>query len=481
MKQKLSGIQPERVFGYFEEICHVPRGSGNTAPIAEYCVEFAKKHSLEYIRDDADNVVIFKPASSGYEGSPPIILQGHLDMVCQKEKDLEKDFEKTGPVPYIDGDRIRAKGTTLGADNGIACAIILAVLEDKNAAHPPIEAVFTSDEEIGMIGAEKLSCGALRGKRMINLDAEDFGKLTVSCAGGSDFKMLIPIKREKVSAKYAEITLKGLKGGHSGIEIAGGRVNANLLAGRILNYVRKIAEFDIISIDGGDKGNAIPCACTVRLALSDSEGFKEKAESYIDTIRTELAAREPGFSADVMVGEEKELSAISRDMREKLIFMLLCAPNGVVEMSAEIENLTETSLNLGIVKTEENSITLLFTLRSNKRSALEFLEERLFEFSSCVKCSVETSGRYDPWEYKAESELQMLYKQVFTETCGYEPEVAAIHAGLECAVFSKKIQDLDCIAIGPDIKDAHTVSESLGIKSVEMIYKQVLRILELCR
>ncbi|MBO5059623.1 MAG: aminoacyl-histidine dipeptidase [Clostridia bacterium] len=481
MTERLAGIKPERVFKYFEEICAVPHGSGNMDAIAEYCMSFAAEHSLEAVRDEANNVVIFKPAASGYENSEPIILQGHLDMVCQKEKGLDFDFESDGIRPYIDGDLIRAEGTTLGADNGIAVAMIFAILEDMNACHPPIEAVLTTDEEIGMIGAEKLCTDIIKGKRMINIDAEDFGTLTVSCAGGSDFRMIIPLKRKKIRARRVEISLKGLRGGHSGIEINSGRVNANILAGRVLNYAKAAANFDIISIDGGDKGNAIPCSCTMQLALHEVGDFAENIEGYLDVIRKEIAEREPEFAASVTLFEESELEVIESPLKDKLIFMLLCAPNGVAEMSAEIENLVETSLNLGILKTEQDKMTALFTLRSNKKSALKFLEDKLFTYAECVDCSIETSGHYQPWEFKENSELQNLYKQTFKEFVGHEPEVVAIHAGLECATFSKKIKDLDCIAIGPDIRDAHTVKESLSIASTEAVYELILRLLKQCR
>ena len=250
--EKLKGIKPEKVFRYFEEISAIPRGSGNMEGISAYCMAFAEKLGLRAIKDDANNVVIFKDGTKGYENSEPVILQGHLDMVCQKTEDCNIDFEKDGLDIYIDGDFIKAKGTTLGADNGIAVAMIMAVLESGEIEHPPIEAVFTTDEVIGLIGAGKLDMSVLTGKKMVNLDSEDPSVLTVSCAGGSDFIMKLPFKKIKKNGSRITISLKGLQGGHSGVEIDSGRVNADILMGRILNYAVGVANFDIISVNGGD-------------------------------------------------------------------------------------------------------------------------------------------------------------------------------------------------------------------------------------
>lgn len=479
--QKLKNLKPEKVFKYFEQISSIPRGSGNMKNISNFCMEFAKTHSLKAIRDDADNVIIFKDASQGYENSEPVILQGHLDMVCQKDDNISIDFEKDGLDLYIDGDFIKARGTTLGADNGIAVAMILAILESDDISHPPIEAVFTTDEETGMIGAGKLCFDNLKGKRMINLDSEDAKTLTVSCAGGSDFVMMLPVKRQTVSAKKVLINIEGLKGGHSGVEINSKRVNANILAGRILNFAKSICDFDIISIDGGDKGNAIPNSCKINLAVNEPLGFIEKIEEYVKIIKSEISEREIGFKASLLVVEEGSFNVIDSISRDNLIFMLVCAPNGVIEMSAQIDNLVETSLNLGILKTEDEKITAHFTLRSNKESALKFLEERLFVFSKSIGCETKAFGHYPSWEYKENSYLEKTYKRIFKEEFGYDPTVVAIHAGLECGVFASQIEDFDCISIGPEMYDVHTTCERLSISSTKDIYKLVLNVLKECK
>lgn len=478
---KLHSIKPERVFAYFEEICAIPRGSKNMEQIAQYCVDFADKHALKSIRDDADNVVIFKPASSGYENSESIILQGHLDMVCQKEDSCNIDFFNDGLDIYIDGDFVKAKGTTLGADNGIAVAMMLAILESNDIAHPAIEAVFTTDEEIGMCGAISLDTSVLKSKKMINLDAEEEDILTVSCAGGSDFKMNIPIKRSVKHGTKISVDLKGLKGGHSGVEINAGRINADILAARLLNHMNNSFYFELIEINGGDKGNAIPTSCNISVCVDETDNLISEVKSYLEIIKTEICEREPNFSYAVNTVGEDDYNVIDSNTKEKLIFALLCVPNGVCQMSAEIDGLVESSQNLGVLQTNEDNIIMHFTLRSNKITALQFLEDRMKAYSKCIPCNIETFGHYPPWEYKSDSKLQELYKTCFAEQFGFDAKVEAIHAGLECGIFSSRICDIDCIAIGPALFDVHTVNERLSISSTEKIYKLLINILEKSR
>lgn len=466
------------VLRYFEELSKIPRGSGNSDKISKYCVDFANAHSLRVERDEADNVIIFKSGTSGYENAEPIILQGHLDMVCQKTEDCDIDFENDGLCLYTNGDELRAKGTTLGADNGIAVAMILAILESNKIEHPPIEAVFTTDEEIGMIGAGKLSADSLKGKMLVNLDSEEIDRVTVSCAGGSDFRMLIPVTREKIKAEKIKLSLYGLKGGHSGVEIDRGRVNADTLMGRILSYTKTISDFDIIEVNGGDKANAIPNACSVLIATNNKENIKTSIIEYLDTIKCEIAERESGFEYSVEELGISDVSVIDKKACDSIIFTLACVPNGIYEMSAEIDGLVESSQNLGILKTEEDKIIIHFALRSNKKSALKFLEERLSRFALYIDCKTETYGHYPAWEYKENSKLQEKYKEIFKSKMGFKPQIVAIHAGLECGMFCNKIDGLDCISIGPDIKDVHTVNECLDLKSTEVVYELLIELLK---
>ncbi len=474
---KLKGLRPERVFSFFEELSAIPRGSGDMERISAYCEDFAKKNNLRTVRDAANNVVIFKNATCGYEDAEPIILQGHLDMVCQKTEDYEIDFEKDGLDIYTDGDFIKAHGTTLGADNGIAVAMIFAILESDDIAHPAIEAVLTTDEETGMIGAGALDTSILSGRKMINLDAEEEGILTVSCAGGSDFVMKLSAEKQKKSGQVLELCLSGLLGGHSGVEINSHRVNANMLAGRVLGRVAD--SIDIIEINGGNKANAIPNTCTVKILAQNATAVERRLLEHLAEIKEEISAKEPDFEYSLKVGAAGEYNVLSKGRR--LIFMLMCSPNGVVEMSAEIEGLVETSLNLGILNTGEDFVIAHFALRSNKKSALAFLEEKMLAFAENAGFAAETFGHYPPWEFMEKSELQKLYKSAYAEMYGTEARVAAIHAGLECAVFSARLPGLDCIAIGPDMSDVHTTLERVSISSVARTFELLKKLLEECR
>ncbi len=473
----LENLKPQRVFKYFEKICSIPHGSGDMERIADYCVEFAQSHALEYKRDSANNVVIYKNATAGYENAEPVILQGHLDMVCQQTEDRNIDFFNEGLDIFVDGDFVKARGTTLGADNGIAVAMVLAILESDEYRHPRIEAVFTTDEEIGMVGATKLDMSLLSAKKMINIDSEEENAVTVSCAGGSDFKVTLPVSRVKKSGTEITVILKGLKGGHSGIEIDKGRVNANMLAGRFLNHMANTVDFDIISIDGGDKGNAIPNLCKMRLCVDNVEKFVNEAKKELEIIKNEISEREKDFAPVITVGESAEFDVFDNELKNNLIFALLCAPNGIVEMSVKIKGLVETSLNLGILATSEKEITMLFTLRSNKKSAHIALEDKLKGFFSTLPCTIETSGHYPPWEFKENSELQRLYIDTYKEITGINPSVEAIHAGLECGIFYSAIEGLDCISIGPDLFDVHTVNEKMSISSTEKIFNVLITLL----
>lgn len=470
-------LKPQKVFEYFNMLSAIPHGSGDMDGIASFCENFAKEHGFKFIRDKDNNVIIFKNGTAGYEKCEPIILQGHLDMVCQKTPESSIDFTKDGLDLYIDGDFVKAKGTTLGADNGIAVAMVLAILDSADISHPPIEAVFTTDEETGMIGARALDMSVLRGKRMINLDSETENIVTVSCAGGSDFRVNIPIVRSTVQGTKITLDIKGLQGGHSGVDIKNNRENANMIAGRVLNELKSNFDFDIISINGGDKSNAIPNRCIIELCVSAPNEFITCAENYFNIIRNEISDREPDFKPNVSIGEAGEFDVFTSDIKEKIIYTLLCVPNGITEMSAEIKGLVQTSLNLGILVTNEQNIILHFALRSNKKSALLFLEQRLMAFFNNLDLKYETFGHYPPWEYKSNSPLRELYCNIYFSKFDKNPKITAIHAGLECGVFSDSIKDLDCISIGPNLYDVHTVRERLSISSTQNLYNMVVELL----
>lgn len=478
--KKLNDIEPGIVFEYFEEICSIPHGSENSEKICNYLLDFAKNNNLRAISDDAYNVIIYKDATKGYENHKPIILQAHTDMVCQKDKSSQIDFLKDGLDIYIDKDFIRANGTTLGADNGIAVAMIMAILESNDLLHPPIEAVFTTDEEIGMIGAGELDLSKLNGKRMINIDSEESDTLTVSCAGGSEFEMNVPYTTEKNTGTNVTIEVTGLKGGHSGVEIDKGRINANILIGRILNHLKNKIDFDIISINGGTKANAITPSGVADILVYDFKAFQDIFDTYTDILKRELKSREETLNISYSKISEGEFDILEISAKDKLIYLLITTPSGVVDMSLEIENLVETSLNLGILKTDKEKITFIYALRSNKITALDFLEEKLIAISQYNDCPYKLSGRYNPWEYKENSNLKDIYISEYKNKFNQSPKIAAIHAGLECAVFAEKIKDLDCIAMGPDIIGAHTVEERLSISSTKAIFELLCKIIEKC-
>lgn len=391
-------------------------------------------------------------------------------MVCQKDEGVDINFDEDGIDIYAEGDFIKAHGTTLGADNGIAVAMILAILESDEYAHPPIEAVFTVDEEVGMVGALKFDMNVLSAKKMINLDEEQ-DVVTVSCAGGSDFTAKMPVSRNKMPGTKVTLSIKGLKGGHSGIEIDKGRVNADIAMGRLLDALALSSNFNIISLNGGDKANAIVKGCTAEVCVSDAEKFTNAVRIEIDVLKKEYSTRECDFCVEVTVGEQGEYDAFSSEDSDKLMLALVTVPNGVMTMSADIDGLVETSLNLGIMKTEKNYVKLVFSLRSSKKSARKFQERRLKAFFSHIGAEYEISGEYPSWEYNNKSALQKVFSDVYEKKNGRKPKITAIHAGLECGVFSAAIEGFDCIAIGPNISGAHTTEEKLSISSAIGVFE----------
>ncbi|MBR3837390.1 MAG: aminoacyl-histidine dipeptidase [Clostridia bacterium] len=471
----------KRVLELFEALCAIPHGSGNMEGISAWCVDFAQKRGLEAARDEARNVIIKKKATPGYENAPTVMLQGHLDMVCQKVEESPVDFEKDGIKTFVKGDYLKAEGTTLGADNGIAVAMVLAILEREDLSHPALEAVFTTDEEIGMLGALELDMSLLKAEKMINLDSEEDDVVTVSCAGGSDFVMSVPFERKEEKGTHLFVTFKGLQGGHSGVEIHKGRVNADLLAGRFLQHMKASVPFSLLSVNGGDKSNAIPRYAKMEIVTSDPVAFLKEAASYLETVKHELAAREPGFVSVLETEGEGSFAVMEKSAADRVIAALCTAPNGVVNMSADIPGLVETSLNLGILETKEDAVSLHFALRSNFTSGLVALEEKLFAFASLLSCKASTGGHYPPWEYRADSRLRDLYTRLYEEKTGKKAKVEAIHAGLECGVFAAGIPNLDCIAIGPTLFDVHTTEEKMSISSAEKIYGLLTALLKECR
>ncbi len=474
---KISNLEPSRVFKFFEDITKIPHGSGNTDKISEYCENFAKSNNLKYIRDKYNNVIIYKNGTVGYEKSEAVILQGHLDMVCQKEDSMAINFITESIDAYVDEDFVKARGTTLGADNGIAVAMILAILESDSYSHPSIEAVFTTDEETGMGGALNIATELLKANKMINLDSEEEDTMTVSCCGGSCMLVSLPFEREKAIGTKITVFINGLQGGHSGMEIHKGRVNANVLAGRILNHLRNNSDFKLISVVGGDKTNAITNACKFEILSSNFQELLKEFENFSAVLKKEFSSREPNFNLEINVKENQTVEVIPEKVAHSFITALAIAPQGVVEMSADMPDLVETSTNVGVVNTDDGALTVRHSFRSNKESAINYLKEKVSAIYSNINCTIEFYGEYPSWEFKYDSKLQELYKQCYKEYFGRDVKVSAVHAGLECGVFSNKIKNLDCISIGPDMFDVHTVNEKLSISSVKNMFSLLLTVL----
>ena len=474
----LEHLKPERVFYYFEKMCEIPHGSGNTKQISDFCVNFAKEQGLEYYQDADNNVIIVKEASAGYEAAEPVILQGHLDMVCEKTADCPKDMEKEGLDIYVDGDFVRAKDTTLGGDNGISVAMAMAILEDKTLSHPRVEAVFTVDEEIGLLGAGSIDVSPLKGKTMINIDSEDEGIFTVSCAGGNSTICRLPINTKEYEGVVYTLEITGCKGGHSGVEIDKGRCNPNVLMGRLLQDIQRGASLQIVSVDGGLKDNAIPVQSKAVIVCDQEIVLKASVEQMQVVFANEYAGTDPDIQITLTRDENIKVNVMDEVSTQKVICLLICMPNGVQKMSMDIAGLVQTSLNIGIVETHEDYFRMSFCVRSSVDSEREMLNRRIGTMITQLGGTMEIEGAYPGWEYKKDSRLRDLMVDVFKDQYGKEPTVEAIHAGLECGMFAGKIPGLDCVSIGPNLDQIHTVRENMSISSVQRVYEFVLEVLK---
>ncbi len=476
----LTGIEPKKVFEFFEEICAVPHGSGNTKQISDYCAAFAKERGLKFLQDGSNNVIIWKDGTAGYESSAPVMLQGHMDMVCEKEPDCDIDFEKDGLRLRLENGIISADGTTLGGDDGIAVAFALAILDSSDIPHPPLEVVLTVDEEIGMFGAADLDCSPLRSRIMLNLDSEDEGVLLVSCAGGVSAVCTLPVKRADAEGVKLRLKIDGLTGGHSGVEINKERANANRLLGRALNELDKIVSYDLISANGGLKDNAIPRASEAIIAVraDDVRKILEFAEEYNKIFGNEYHISDSELLFTAEKDGEGTYRVLDVDSKKRLISALVNLPGGIQRMSLDIPGLVQTSLNMGTLKTEDGAAVMRFAVRSSVGTEKDELVSRLTNLMTLLGGTVECMGDYPAWEYKQDSLLRRLMIEVFKEQYGREPKVEALHAGVECGLFAGKLPGLDCVSMGPDMKDIHTPNERMDVASVQRTWNYVLEILK---
>lgn len=475
----LEDLKPKNVFRYFEEISRIPHGSFHTKEISDYLVNFAKEHALEYYQDEHNNVVMIKEASAGYEDAEPVILQGHMDMVCEKEEGREIDFEKEGLKLYTDGDFLKAEGTTLGGDDGIAVAYALAILADDALEHPRLEVVITSDEEVGLLGAKAIDLSMLKGHILLNIDSEEEGHFLTSCAGGLVVKTKIPVTYQKAKGLGVSLRLGGLAGGHSGSEIDREHANAVIEMGRILKYLEQRMQIGIISLKGGQKDNVIPREASASILISADEedlcaGYAAEIEKIL---KNEYAASDPGLKIYAKTEKEGEYEILTAVSMQKALFYLRNVPNGVLHRSTEIKGLVETSLNAGILELGKEELYVATSVRSSVKSRKEETAERVAYLTEFLGGETAISGDYPAWEYQKESKIRDKVAKVYKDMYGKEPVFEAIHAGLECGMLADKIENLDAVSFGPDNFDIHTPKERLSISSAGRVYEFITELL----
>lgn len=477
----LGNLEPEAVWNHFEEICKHPRPSRKEDKIAGYVVSVGKRNNLETLRDDFGNVLIRKPATPGNENLTPVVLQGHLDMVAEKNNDVKHDFDKDPISPYIDGDWVKAKGTTLGADNGIGVAAALAVLESKDIEHGPLEAVFTLDEETGLFGAQALHPGFLKSSILINLDSEEDGTLYIGCAGGQNTVVKFKYNQKDVPGNSSAVELKvtGLKGGHSGLDINTGRGNAIKLTVRLLHELNYKFGIRLVNIKGGSKHNAIPreSSAVIRVAKKIKEEVLSYVENYNKVVQAELASVEPDLN--VTASEIKSRSkVIDKSSASGLINSLYSVPNGVIKMSADIEGLVETSTNLAVIVTKSRTIEVTLSQRSSVEFEQDDISNAISALFHLTKAEVNHADGYPGWKPNIKSPILGVLKGVYKELYGAEPEVKAIHAGLECGIINERYPEMDMISFGPTIIGAHSPAEKVQISTVKKFWDLLVNVLK---
>ncbi len=471
----LNNLKPEKVFKYFEQLCSVPHGSDNIWQISNLCCDFARERGLKFIQDEVGNVIIYKDGSKGFENKEPVIIQGHMDMVTVKAPDCDIDLENDGLRLMTDEKFVWADGTSLGADDGIAVAMAMAVLDSDDIPHPPIEAVFTINEETGMDGAEYIDTSKLSGKRMLNLDSEDEGIITTGCAGGIKVNACFNVKRSKDYIHAARIAIYGLTGGHSGAEIHKGRANSNVLLGRLLS---RLGDIRIISANGGEKDNAIANKTVCQITVSNFDAVKKTVEEFEAEVKKEYSETDPNLTVKIVDEGFNNSGAIDLISSKRIIKTLADVPDGVQKMSDDIPGLVQTSLNFGVLRIKDYKAEMSFCLRSSVGAEKQALKEKLENIIAANKGKASCHGDYPAWEYKKDSELRNTAIEAFESVYGSKPEISVIHAGLECGLFSGKIPELDCISFGPDIHDIHTIKEKLDVASTERTWSFLLEILK---
>ena len=476
-EKRLAGLEPQLVFDYFEELCAIPHGSHNTKAISDYLVRFADQQGIRCIQDESNNILLFAPGTCGMEDHKPVVLQGHMDMVCEKDAACPLNMDTDGLDLAHDDSCIFARGTTLGGDDGIAVAYAMALIADKTIAHPPLEIILTVDEEVGMLGADVIDVSMLEGRTMINLDSEDEGVFTVSCAGGARATLSLKVERRMVYGPCVRLVVDGLQGGHSGAEIHKNRANANKVMGEFLSRILKLMPLSLTSFSGGRKDTALPHSCQANV-VAMGIGLER-----INTIAAELQAElrekydEPelvvqAFDVDALGG-----NSLTTEDTARAVALLNAVPNGVQSYSTDIPGLGQTSLNLGIAKLGEQ-FSITFSVRSSVNQEKEALLQKLRELCAFYEGSYSQMGEYPAWEYRKASPLRDTMVRVYKELYDQEPQVLAIHAGLECGLLGQKLPGLDCVSIGPQMHDIHTSREKLEIASTKRVWDFLLAVLK---
>lgn len=477
----LQNLEPKAVFQYFEEISNIPRGSGNEKGISDYLLNFGKELGLESIQDEALNVIIKKPGTPGYENAPTVIIQGHMDMVCEKNNGVEHDFEKDPLKLRIVDDYIYATDTTLGADNGIAVAYAMAILASNDIPHPPIEVLLTTDEETGMSGAMAINKEHIDGKILINLDNEEEGYLLVSCAGGIRSNATIDVNYQAINdKKLIKINISGLKGGHSGMDIIKERGNSNKILGRILKGLLREVKFNLVSLNGGSKNNAIPreAEAVIAINVNDENIVVDIINNWNTIISNELRAQDPGLKIEASIYSNNEGKEFTDECTSKVVNLLYLYPNGINTKSTEIEGLVESSTNLGVLTTVDNKVIFDSAIRSSVPSLKEEIVLRSKTIVELLGGDFSTTSDYPAWEYNPNSKIREICQNVHKEMYGKEAEIVAIHAGVECGLFNEKLGNLDMISFGPNLYDVHTPDEHMSISSVRNCYEYLKAILK---
>ncbi|WP_031381480.1 aminoacyl-histidine dipeptidase [Vibrio parahaemolyticus] len=478
---EISTLSPAPLWQFFDKICSIPHPSKHEEALAQYIINWATEQGFDVRRDPTGNVFIKKPATPGMENKKGVVLQAHIDMVPQKNEDTDHDFTKDPIQPYIDGEWVTAKGTTLGADNGIGMASCLAVLASKDIKHGPIEVLLTIDEEAGMTGAFGLEAGWLEGDILLNTDSEQEGEVYMGCAGGIDGAMTFDIKRDAIPTGFVtrQLTLKGLKGGHSGCDIHTGRGNANKLLGRFLAGHAQELDLRLVEFRGGSLRNAIPreAFVTVAVPAENQEKLAELFNYYTELLKAELGKVETGI---VTFNEEivTESQAFTAADQQRFIAALNACPNGVMRMSDEIEGVVETSLNVGVITTEEDKVTVLCLIRSLIDSGRSQVESMLRSVTELAGAQVEFSGAYPGWKPDADSEIMAIFRDMYEGIYGHKPNIMVIHAGLECGLFKEPYPNMDMVSFGPTIKFPHSPDEKVKIDTVQLFWDQMVALLE---